>query len=274
MNHGKRTIFVFTGVISWLLMMMVMGGCNSPSTPSSATSKQVESIELNISAAASLTDALHAVNELYMQQNKNITIVANFAASGTLQKQIEQGAPADVFISAAAKQMNALQDNGLIINDTLQNLLTNKIVLVVPSNSTLQITGFMDLLKDNVKQIAIGDPEFVPSGIYGKQALVLLGIYESVQGKLIMQIDTPHVLGYIESGNVDAGIVYSTDAALTDKVIVVANAPDEVNSQIVYPIAITQASKNVDAAKVYINFLNSNESKAIFEKYGFIVVKK
>jgi molybdate transport system substrate-binding protein len=227
-----------------------------------------------VSAAASMTDALQAVNDLYIQKNENVEIVANFASSGTLQKQIEQGAPADVFISAAAKQMNALQEGGLIIDDTRQDLLNNKVVLVVPVNSTLDITDFTDLLNDEVKQVAIGDPEFVPAGTYGKQALDVLGIYEQMREKLILGSDVRQVLGYVESGNVDAGIVYSTDAAITDKVKIAADAPEEVNSKIVYPVTIIKGSENVAAAEAYISFLFSNEAEVVFEKYGFSVVKK
>ncbi|MHB8104918.1 MAG: molybdate ABC transporter substrate-binding protein [Dehalococcoidales bacterium] len=261
MSIFKKSNFITIGLIGLLFAILVAGGC-SKSAP----------VELNISAAASLTDALTAINAKYMQENHYITIVANFASSGILQKQIEQGAPADVFISAAAKQMQALQDGGLIINDTRQDLLNNTVVLVVPSDSTLSITSFMDLLNDDVKHIAIGDPEFVPSGIYGKQAFEEFGIYEKIQAKLILQIDTPHVLGFLESGNVEAGIVFSTDAIMSDKIKVVANAPDEVNSRIVYPIAVIKVSQNVDAAKAYIAFLLSDEAKAIFEQYGFVVV--
>jgi molybdate transport system substrate-binding protein len=199
-----------------------------------------------------------------MQKNNN----------GTLQKQIEQGAPADVFLSAAAKQMNALQDGGLIIDSTRQDLLNNKVVLVVPANSSLEITDFNDLLNENVKQIALGDPEFVPAGTYGKQALELLGIYDQIKDKLILGSDVRQVLGYVESGNVDAGIVYSTDAAITSGVKIVADAPAEINSKIVYPAAIVKSSKNVEAAEAYISFLFSSDAKAIFEQYGFSPVQK
>jgi molybdate transport system substrate-binding protein len=255
-------IFYFP-VFILLIALLAMSGCSGPAP-----------VELNVSAAASLTDALTAINTLYMQEHSNVTIVANFASSGILQQQIEQGAPADVFISAAAKQMDTLQNGGLIINDTRQDLLNNKIVLVVPKNSTLDISNFMDLLNDNVKHIAIGDPEFVPSGIYGKLAFEAFGIYGQIQAKLILQIDTPHVIGIIESGNVEAGIVFSTDAAITDRVKIAANAPDEVNSKIVYPVAVIKASRNVDTAKAYIAFLLSDEAKIIFEQYGFVVVNK
>jgi molybdate transport system substrate-binding protein len=244
-----------------LLVFLVITGCAAPAT-----------VELNVCAGVGLTDAINEINSLYMQENKNITIIANFAASGTLQKQIEQGAPEDVFISAAAKQMDALQDGGLIINETRRDLLNNKIVLVVPKNSTLDITDFMDLLNEDVVQVAIGDPGFVPAGTYGKQALEALGIYDQVQSKLIFASDVRQVLSYVEAGNVDAGIVYATDAAITDGVKNVAEAPDEVNRKIVFVVAAIKACKNVEAAKAYIDFLFSDKASAIFEKYGFSVV--
>lgn len=228
-----------------------------------------ESVTLNVSAAASMTDAINEVNDVYMQANGNVTVLANFASSGTLRQQIETGAPADVFISASAKHMNILEEAGLILTETRQDLLNNKIVLIVPDNSTLDLDDFMDLLNSDVKQIALGDPEFVPAGTYGKEALDVLGIYEQVQSKLILGSDVRQVLSYVESGNVDAGIVYSTDAAISESVTVVADAPAEVNDKIVYPVSVIKASANVDAAGEYIAFLLSDEARAIFEKYGF-----
>jgi molybdate transport system substrate-binding protein len=229
---------------------------------------------LNISAAASLTDALQEINDLYMQNNGNVKILENFASSGTLLQQIQQGAPADIFISAASSQMNTLQEGGLIIDSTRQNILNNKVVLVAPVNSTLDIVSFNDLVKDDVKKIAIGDPQFVPAGTYGKQAMELLGIYEQVGAKLILGSDVRQVLGYVESGNVDAGIVYSTDAAITEKVKIVADAPAEINSKIVYPAAVIKSSKNTAEAEAYLNFLLSDDAVTILEKYGFSPIKK
>jgi molybdate transport system substrate-binding protein len=249
------TMFVLVAV---LLVSMV--GCKA--TP----------IELNISAAASLTDALKEINALYVQKNPNVTITPNFASSGTLQTQIEQGAPADVFISAAAKQMDALQQGGLIIESTRQNLLNNKVVLIVPSDSTLNITSFNDLTSDKVKQIAIGEPKAVPAGAYAQQAFDELGITAQINSKLVFGSDVRQVLTYVESGNVDAGIVYSTDAITSAKVKVVANAPADII--IVYPVAVVKASKNQDAAKKYEDFLFSTQAAAVFEKYGFSMVGK
>ncbi len=261
MKIFKKNKFITIGLMSLLLVLLVVTGCSKPAP-----------VELNVSAASSLTDALKAINKVYTEENDYVTIVANFASSGTLQKQIEQGAPADVFISAGTKQIQALQDGGLIISETRQNLLTNKVVLIIPKNSTLQITDFNGLVSDSVQKIAIGDPDSVPAGDYGKQALQQLGIWDQVQSKLILCTDVRQVLTYVDGGNVDAGIVYATDAAISTSVKVVADAPAEINSKIIYPLAVIKASKNTQAAKDYIAFLLGDEAKAIFEQYGFVVV--
>ena len=265
--HVLKRNMCFLGL---LLVIIAMAGCSEPSMPTTSASH----VELNVCAGLGMSDAFMDINDLYMQKNKNITIIANFAASGTLQRQIEQGAPADVFVSAAAKQMDALQDGGLIINETRQDLLNNRVMLIVPGDGKLGISSFLDLRDDNVEKIAIGDPEYVPAGAYGEQALQKLGIYEQVQSKLILCNDVRQVLAYVEGGNVDAGIVYATDAAISTSVKVVASAPAEINSKIVFPVAVVRDSKNVVAAEAYINFLFSDEAKVIFEQYGFVVLNK
>ena len=259
----KKITLLSTIVLLTIALFVSLIGC-APKQP----------ITLNISAAMSLTDALKEINSLYMQEKPNVTITPNFASAGTLQKQIENGAPADVFFSAAAAQMDALQKQGLILDDTRKNILTNTLVLVVPSDSTLGITSFKDLAGDKVKQIAIGDPKSVPCGTYAQQTFDEFGITDQLQSKLILGSDVRQILTYVESGNVDAGIVWTTEAKTSTKVKVVAIAPDDINAKVVYPVAVIKASKNPDAAKDYENFLFSQQAKEIFEKYGFIVVSK
>lgn len=244
-----------------------VSGC-APSSNSQTTST-APPVNLNISAAASLTDALKEINAIYIEKYPNVTITPNFASSGTLQTQIENGAPCDIFISAATKQMNNLDAKGLIVSDTCKNLLNNNVVLIVPKNSTLDITSFNDLALDKVKKIAIGDPAFVPAGDYGQQAFDLLGITDQVKSKYVMGSDVRAVLSYVESGNVDVGIVYSTDALISSNVKVVASAPDAINAKIVYPVAVIKNTAVLDAAKAYIDFLFTSEAAATFEKYGF-----
>jgi molybdate transport system substrate-binding protein len=255
----KNMLKIFAFVIA-AAMVFTLAGCGD---------KESEDVTLNVLAAASLTDAMEEVNALYMGEHSNVTIVANYASSGALQQQIAEGAPCDVFLSASAAKMNLLRDAGLLLNDTRIDLLTNSIVLIVPKGSTLDIKSFMDLTEDYVTIIAAGDPAFVPAGKYAQTAFDALGITEQVTDKLVLGADVRAVLAYVETGNVDAGIVYATDALLSDSVEIVATAPDEVNDTIVYPGAIVKASEEVDAAGEYLDFLSSAAAMAIFEKYGF-----
>jgi len=239
---------------------------------STTTQATQTAVTLNVSAASSLTDAIKEINTLYTKNNPNVTLTPNFAGSGTLQKQIEQGAPADVFISAGASQMDALEKASLIVSSTRKNLLKNTLVLIVPADSTLGLLSFRDLAGEKVKQIAIGDPASVPAGKYAQSTFDELGLTSQLSGKYVIGADVKAVLSYVESGNVDAGLVYLTDARLSSKVKIVAFAPDDINAKIIYPAAVIAASKVSEAATKYENFLFGAEAKAIFEKYGFTVI--
>jgi molybdate transport system substrate-binding protein len=274
MGSFKNNSLLLVALTGLLLVAIIMGGCSSTASTTPTSTTPAPSVELNVSAASSLTDVLKAIDDAYTKANPNVKISANFAASGTLQKQIEQGAPADIFISAGAKQMDALQKENLTVNGTRVNLLKNKVVLVVPADSKLGITSFNDLTKPTVGKVAIGDPASVPAGDYGTQALQALNIYDQVKSYLVLCADVRTVLSYVEQGNVDAGIVYATDAAITDQVKIVAEAPDAINAKIIYPAAVISGSKNVDAANAYLAFLLSDTAKAIFTKFGFVVVGK
>jgi molybdate transport system substrate-binding protein len=261
MRNFKKANFIIISLVGLLLAVLALSGCSTP-TP----------VELNISAAASLTGVLKEINALYTQENPNVTITPNFASSGTLQQQIEQGAPADVFISAGAKQMDTLQTENLVLNDTRQNIVANTLVMIVPTNSTLGLTSFNDLTLDKVKKIAVGDSKSVPAGTYAKMAFDELGITAKVTPKEVIGADVRQVLTYVETGDVDAGLVFITDAYTSSKVRIIASAPADVNAKIIYPLAVLKSSKNVDAAKAYISFLFSDKTKTIFEIYGFTMV--
>jgi molybdate transport system substrate-binding protein len=249
-------------LVAAILAAISIAGCAAPAAT------------VNVSAAASLTDAIKEVNKLYIEANPNVTIIANFGGSGTLQKQIENGAPVDVFISAAAAQMDALQMQKLIIDDTRRDLLINKVVLIVPSGNPLEIGDFKDLVSDKVKKVAIGDPKSVPAGMYAQQIFDKLGIADSLKSKLVLAADVRQVLTYVESGNVDAGIVFITDAKISGKVKIVANAPDDINSKVVYPVAMIRGSKNILVALGYEGFLFSNQAREVFQKFGFSLAGK
>ncbi len=226
--------------------------------------------ELNISAAASLTESLNAIGRLYNQSNPDVKLTFNFAASGNLQKQIEEGAPADLFISAATKQMAALTDEGRILTDTKKDLLVNKIVLIVPTNSTLGIESFDDCLTDKVKTIALGDPASVPVGQYAQQIFTKLNGWDKAKAKASFGSDVKQVLSWVETGNADCGVVYATDAMTADgKVKTVCEAPEGSYDKAVYPAALVKGTKNQALAQSFLDYLSSADAKTVFEQNGF-----
>jgi molybdate transport system substrate-binding protein len=222
-----------------------------------------------IAAAASLQNALDELDPVFERANSGVTVNYNFAASGPLQQQIEQGAPVDVFISAATRQMDALQQQDLILTDTRRNLLTNDLVLIVPSDSTLGITSFRQLTNANVRKISVGEPRSVPAGQYAEELFRNLGILEQLRSKFVYGNSVRNVLGTIESGNAEAGVVYVTDARISNRVRQVATAPSNLHSPIVYPIAVIKDSRHQDAARAYAQFLRSGTAQTVFRRYGF-----
>ncbi len=230
-------------------------------------------VELNVSAAVSMKDALTEIQQNYQKVKPNVKINFNFGASGTLQKQIEQGAPVDIFVSAAAKQMDELAGKNLINMQSRQNIVENQLVMVVPKGSPPALQKFEDVNNDTVKKFAMGEPEVVPAGQYAQQVLRKLNLWENVKGKAVLAKDVRTVLTYVETGNVDAGFVYRSDAVISDKVEVVAAAPANSHQPIVYPGAVLAGAQQASAAQEFMAYLQSPEAKAIFEKYGFSASK-
>lgn len=259
-------------LISVLLVTLLVAGCGG-GAKQAAQNSAAQPVELNISAAISLKDALTEIQTNYQKNNPNIKLVFNLGASGSLQKQIEQGAPADIFISAAPKQMNDLEANNLINKATRKNLVENKLVVAIPKESKLNITTYEDLTQDVVQHVAVGETNSVPAGQYAQQVLQKLGIWEKVKDKVVYAKDVRTVLAYTETGNAEVGIVYKTDAVSSQKVKVVAMAPEDSHQPIVYPIAIVNGTKQQKAAEDFIAYLFSTESKAVFEKNGFVMAK-
>ena len=268
--------------------MVLLAGCSSntaasssassappaSSAPSSASqSSAKEEINLTIAAAASLTDVTKEIATQYEKTAPNVTLTFTYGSSGALQTQIEQGAPVDIFMSAAKKQMDALDQKKLIDTSTRVNLLENKLVLITPKNSTLGIKSFEDLAKDNVKKIAVGDPKSVPAGQYANQVFTSLKITDKVKPKLNFGTDVRQVLTWVESGNSDCGVVYSTDAKTTANVTIVCEAPAGSCDKVVYPVAVVKSSKQSAAAQDFLKFLQSSEISTLFTNYGFTTVK-
>lgn len=268
------------GIVLILCMVLALIGCSTPApkTPSptdteTVKTEQSEPVELTIAAAASLTDVTAEIAEAYKTVAPDVTLTFTYGSSGSLQTQIEQGAPVDIFMSAAQKQMNALEEQSLLLNGSRIDLLENKVVLILPVDSELGLTSFEELASNDVKTMAMGDPASVPAGQYAEEVLTSLGIKEEVEAKANFGTDVRQVLTWVEGGEVDAGIVYATDAATTDNVSVICEAPSDSVKQIVYPVAILKESKQAETAQAFIHFLKTNECAALFEKYGFDMAK-
>lgn len=271
--RNLKKILLLTLTISLIVFSAACGQTGTEPDKTQEAVKEVKPITLTISAAASLKDAMEEIKTAYTKEKANVTIQYNFGSSGSLQQQIEQGAGVDVFVSAATKQMDALKDKGLILEDTRKDFLENKIVLVVPEDSS-NVADFKDLSTNNVKKVGLGEPKSVPVGQYAEEVLTKLNLLDLIKSKVVYGKDVKEVLTWVETGNADAGIVYETDAKVSDKVKVAAKAPEGSHKPIYYPAAVIKASKNPDAAKDYINFLYSSKAKPIFEKYGFVFMVK
>jgi molybdate transport system substrate-binding protein len=229
----------------------------------------ITKVELNISAAASLKNVMTELQNLYLAKKSNCKLTFNFAASGTLQTQIEQGAPVDVFFSAATSNMTALKAKGLLIDSTIKNLLGNDVVLIVPKDSTLTLGSFNDVTNNSVQSIGLGEPGSVPAGKYAQDVFTYYNIWDQVKAKAVFGTPVTQILTWVETGNVDCGVVYSTDAASSTKVKIVATAIDASHTPIIYPAAVIKATTHTAAAADFVNFLSSQDAKAVFKKYGF-----
>lgn len=230
----------------------------------------VHAATLHISAAASLTDVLQEIAPIYEKQTGD-TLLFNLGASSMLARQIQEGAPTDVFISADEAKMDQLQRQHLIVNASRRSILSNTLVIVVPSDSRLRIASPADLAGRSVKSIALAEPSSVPAGIYAKQYLRKLGLWPKVVEKVIPTENVRSALAAVESGNAHAGIVYSTDAAISKGVRVAYEVPVGAGPNISYPAAVIADSKDKPAAQRFLDFLQSRAAADLFRKYRFLV---
>lgn len=237
--------------------------------------RQTETVTLTISAATSLQNVLSELQPLFERSHSNIRIFYNWGGSGALQRQIEQGAPADLFFSASTQQMEALSAQQLIIPESKQFLLSNRLVLITPRGSSVK--GLQDLagqdLADQAQKIAVGEFETVPVGQYTRAMLSSERLLRLLTPQLVFFNNVRGVLAAVESGNAAAGFVYATDAKLSSQVKVVAIAPTRTHPPIHYPIAILQRSQHPEAAQQYIDFLNTPEAAQVFQNFGFKALK-
>jgi len=232
----------------------------------------VHGIEINVFAAASLADSLKEIAAVFEKQSGD-GIVFNFGASSTLARQIEEGAPADIFFSADEAKMDGLEKKGLILKETRKSRLSNSLVIVVAAEGGAVIESPKDLATDKVKRIALAEPKIVPAGIYAKEYLQKQNLWPAVEAKIIPTENVRAALAAVEAGNVEAAVVYKTDAAISKKVKVAYEVPVQDNPDISYPMVMVKETKQPEAAKHFLQYLDSKDAAKVFEKCGFIIRK-
>ena len=227
---------------------------------------------INVFAAASLIDSLKETAAAYQKQTGD-KVVFNFGASSVLARQIEEGAPADLFFSADEAKMDGLEKKGLIVKETRKSRLSNSLVIVVATEKGVAIVSPKDLAADKVKRLALAEPRTVPAGIYAREYLQNQKLWSGVEAKVVPTENVRAALAAVEAGNAEAGIVYKTDAAISKKVRIAYEVPPSDSPAISYPMAVLKEAKEPDAAKRFLKHLNSEEAGKVFEKFGFIVRK-
>jgi molybdate transport system substrate-binding protein len=232
----------------------------------------LQAAEITVFAAASLTDSLKEIAGTYEKQSGD-KIIFDFGASSTLARQIEEGAPADIFFSADEAKMDDLQKKNLIDPATRKSRLGNSLVVVIPNDSALEIKSAGDLTNASIKQIALADPKAVPAGIYAKAWLTQQQLWPVIEPKVVPTENVRAALAAVESGNVEAGVVYKTDAGISKKVKVAYEVPANDTPKISYPMALVKESKQPDAAKKFLNYLSSEEAGQVFKRFGFILLE-
>ncbi|MET3322709.1 UNVERIFIED_ORG: molybdate transport system substrate-binding protein [Peribacillus simplex] len=264
----KKIYLLFFSII---LLLLIVSGCSTNEQSKESEKQQQEvsdkEVELTISAAASLQDALNDITVTFEKEHPNVKINYNFGASGTLQQQISQGAPVDLFFSAAEDKFDKLVEEGLIEKEKGIDLVGNEIVLVVPKDANQGIKAFEDLTK--AEKISIGTPESVPAGKYAKETIENLNVWKAVEGKVVYAKDVRQVLTYVETSNVDAGIVYKTDALISPKVEIIATANENTHAPIIYPVGVIKNSSHSKEAQLFYEYLQNEKSMKTLEKYGF-----
>lgn len=235
----------------------------------SQTTEKVEGVELIVSTAVSLTDAVEEMKTVFEHENEGIKLSFNFGSSGKLAEQISQGAPADIFLSASQKDMDTLADQDLIIAESRFDFAGNVIVLITEKEQDLSISKLEELVDLDI-QIALGHVESTPLGRYAKESFENLGIWDKLEGKIVFGSDVRQVLSFVEAGNADVGILYNTDAITSDKVKVLLEFDPSLHTAVNYPAAVIKDSKHPEAAQKFLDFIDSEQGKAILTKHGFL----
>jgi len=261
----QRRVFV----AALMLALVGLSGCGSTPGPTRLPISPAAQVEVIVSAAASLSEALGEIGAQFVAANPGLKLRYNFGSSGGLGQQIEQGAPVDLFISAAEGPIQALVKRGLVDGAAVRTVASNRIVLIRAKAAPALIVRWEDLGLDTVQQIAIGNPQHVPVGQYAKAVLEKLSLWSAVQRRLVLAEDARQVLSYTESGAVQAGIVYSTDAAASAKVVVIAEAPAGSHPPVTYPLAVLREARHAAQAQAFADYLLGPAGAAILRRHGF-----
>jgi molybdate transport system substrate-binding protein len=230
----------------------------------------VSAAEIQVFAAVSLTDALHAIAAKYEPASGD-KLLFNLAGSNVLALQIEHGAPADIFFSADEAQMDRLAQAKEVDSDSRKDIVYNQLVAVVRTDSSLSLKALTDLAGPAIKHLALGDPRSVPAGVYAKKYLEAAGLWTQIEPRVVPTENVRAALAAVESGNVDAGMVYQTDAQISKKVRIAFAVPSSAAITIAYPAATVHGAPQPEAAKRFLSYLQGPEAHAIFQQYGFII---
>lgn len=257
------------GLVSFVIVGAIVVGVVKHSDNQKSVSVDKKNVVITVSAAASLKDSLTELQKVYEKKHSNVKIRFNFGASGALQKQIEMGAPVDLFFSAGKDKFNLLVNEGIISKKEAVDLVGNELVLITSKDPESTVSKFKDLKKKNVSKISIGTPESVPAGQYAKESFEKMNMWSSINYKIVYAKDVRQVLTYVETGNADAGVVYKTDAMTSNKIKMIETADEKTHQPIIYPVGIIKNSKYHNETKKFYQFLQSEISLETFEKFGF-----
>lgn len=262
----RRRAFLIRSSLGFFAYGAIASCRTAPPAPETGS---VQPVTLTVSAAASLQDVLEAIAPQFQAAHPEIALAYNFGSSGALQRQIEQGAPADIFFAAATQQMDALASQGLIHAQTRRDVIANRLVLIAPENSALQVADFTRIEDAPIARLAVGEFRSVPAGQYAEQALEKFALLDPLRSKFIFGSNVRSVLAAVASGSADLGLVYATDAALSDRVKILATVPTDAHAPIRYPIAVLSSSPQPDAAQQFIDFLLAEAARQTFRDFGF-----
>ncbi|HLR80919.1 MAG TPA: molybdate ABC transporter substrate-binding protein [Bacillota bacterium] len=258
-------------LLAILMLLLLFSGCQQHANEEASDQQNKdteETIELTVSAAVSLTDALEDIKDIYEQEN-NVKLTFNLGGSGKLAQQIQQGAPVDLFISANQDWMDTLEKEDLIVPETRTDITGNSIVLIANQSAPFSISSMDAIDPQDIEKIAIGNPDSVPAGKYAQQVLQKAQLLDELEEKFVLAKDVRQVLTYVKTGNADIGFVYESDARTSENIQIITRAKQDDHDPIIYPGAVIKDSEYQKEARDFMTFIESKVAQDILESYGF-----